>query len=703
MLIYGYGSDGMITASKDILTIIGNNTEKYVQGYFEYDSKKSGGVTKSHLRFSNNTIRSTYYVENPSVIVCSKDSYLKRFDMLDNMQENGIFILNTEHDNTALPSNYIDIIKKKNIKVYTINATKIARENDIPNKISMIMEIVIIYLANLLDKEEALLKIKDMIKNNFSKKGNSVVNSNINAISSALESIKELKVNDIKLMKREEYSNELTSLLLHGKVNDIKVSHFEDHENGTFDSGLSKDNKVVISNITPSYDKDKCIMCNLCSFVCPHAVVRPYLLTKEEYDAAPDEIKSACKEAKIKDGEYMFTISASVYDCTGCSLCANICPTKAIVMEKIKKEEQKKFDYLESLKEKKIASPNTIKSIGFVKPTFSFSGACAGCGETPYLKLLSQLFKDNLMIANATGCSSIYGASLPSTPWESPWVNSLFEDNAEFGYGIRLAESYMKQRIKKIMKENIEVVDNPTKELFNEYLNNYSKEVSFKVFNELDFSKIPELLPYKKYIKEKSIWLVGGDGWAYDIGYGGIDHVISNKENVNILVLDTEVYSNTGGQSSKSTRCGAIAKFASSGKEGSKKNLAKMALAYPHVYVGTISLGANPAHTIKTLLEAEAYNGPSIIIAYAPCIAHGIKTGMKDSVSEEKLATSSGYFPLLRYNPETKKFTLDSGAEFDKLDELFAKENRYRSDKELLDKNKEDIKETYKSYEELSK
>lgn len=703
MLIYGYGSDGMVTTSKDILTIVGENTEKYVQGYFEYDSKKSGGVTKSHLRFSNSPIRSTYYVENPKVIICSKDTYLNKFDMLDKIKQNGIFIINTEHEELRLPKNYIEIIEERNIKVYKVNASKIARENGIPNKISMIMEIIILELSNLMDKEKAKEYVIEMIKKNFSRKGETVVNSNINALEMALKEIEEINIEEIKELEKEKYSDTIFDLLSHDKGNEIKVSHFEGNEDGIYEAGLSKLEKRGLSNVTPTYDKEKCIMCNLCSFVCPHAVIRPYLLTKEEYENAPEEVKQDAKEAKIKDEDLMFTIGVSTYDCTGCSLCANICPTKAVQMETIKEKEKIKFEYLKNIEEKKVMGKETVKGSQFIKPTLEFPGACAGCGETPYLKLLSQLFKDNLMIANATGCSSIYGASLPNTPWSSPWVNSLFEDNAEFGYGIKVAETYMKNRIKKIMEENLDNVNDKNKELFNEYLNNYSKEVSIKVYNELDYENIKELEKYKKYIKEKSVWLVGGDGWAYDIGYGGIDHVLANKENVNILVLDTEVYSNTGGQSSKSTRPGAIAKFESSGKETSKKNLAKLALCYPHVYVGTISLGANYMHTIKTMIEAENYDGPSILIAYAPCIAHGIKTGMKDSISEQKLATNSGYFPLFRYNPETKKYSLDSKAEFDKLDEIFARENRYKSNEVLLEKNKEDIKEYYKSLEELSK
>ena len=703
VLIYGYGSDGMVTTSKDILTIIGDNTDKYVQGYFEYDSKKSGGVTKSHLRFSDKPIKSSYYVEEPKIIVCSKDTYLNKYDMISKIKDNGIFILNTEKEELSLPEEYIDIIKKRNIKVYTINASNVAKKNNIPNKVSTIMEMVILNLSDIIDKKESKKYIEKMIKKNFSKKGESVVNANISALEDALDTIKEINVSDITIMEQEEVENTVFSLLEHDKPSEIKVSHFVGKEDGVCEAGLSKLEKRGLSNETPTYDKEKCIMCNLCSFVCPHAVIRPYLLTKEEYDNAPEEVKADAKEAKIKDNELMYTIGISTYDCTGCKLCTNICPTGAIKIAKIKEKEKIKYDYLKTIEEKHVMDKNTIKGSQFISPKFEFAGACAGCGDTPYLKLLSQLFKDNLMIANATGCSSIYGASLPNTPWSSPWANSLFEDNAEFGFGMRIAEDYMKNRIKEVMEENKSKVNKHNKDLIDLYLNDYSKETSEKVYNELDYEDFKEIIPYKKYIKEKSIWLIGGDGWAYDIGFGGLDHVLSNKENVNILVLDTEVYSNTGGQSSKSTRSGAIAKFAASGKETAKKDLAKIAMCYPHVYVGTISLGANPMHTLKTILEAEKYDGPSILIAYAPCIAHGIKSGMENTNKEQKLATESGYFPLYRYNPETKKFTVDSGADFDKIDDLFKNEIRYNSNKELLNKNKEEIKEYYETLKELEK
>ena len=714
ILIYGYGSDGMVTTSKNILTLIGEKTPSYVQGYFEYDSKKSGGVTKSHLRFSKEVINSPYYVTNPYMVVCSKDTYLKKYDVLNNIKENGIFLLNTEKDinnlNEVLPVEVINEIKEKKINFYIINANKIAYENNIPNKISMIMEMAILNLMGEVDMSLVKKEMKHLIKINFSKKGIDVVNSNINALSSSLTSLKKV---DISLLtskiNMEKVNNTLYSKLEHARCDLIKVSDFNSNIDGVFEGGTSALEKRGLSNIIPSYDKDKCIMCNMCSLVCPHAVVRPYLLDKEEIEKSPLSVKEHLKDAKIKDNDLSFTIGISVPDCTGCSLCSMVCPTKAITLKKqnleARQKEMERYNYLQTVSEKHVLPKTTIKGSQFVKPKFEFSGACAGCGETPYLKLLSQLFGDDLMIANATGCSSIYGASIPSMPYTVPWVNSLFEDNAEFGYGIRVGEDFMHEKVKRIFKEYKNKVNNKNKKLIDKYLKSYSKEVAEEVYNNLDYEDFKEMIPLKKYIKEKTIFIVGGDGWAYDIGYGGIDHVLANNENVNILVLDTEVYSNTGGQSSKSTRMGATAKFASSGKKTAKKDLAKMALNYKNVYVATVSLGANYMQTIKAFNEAASYNGPSIIICYAPCIAHGIKSGMKSSIEEQKLVTESGYFPLFRYNPETEKFTLDSKADFTKYNEIFNRENRYSINEEeknsLLQQNKINAINRYNEYKTL--
>ena len=714
ILIYGYGSDGMVTTSKNILTLIGEKTPSYVQGYFEYDSKKSGGVTKSHLRFSKEVINSPYYVTNPYMVVCSKDTYLKKYDVLNNIKENGIFLLNTEKDinnlNEVLPVEVINEIKEKKINFYIINANKIAYENNIPNKISMIMEMAILNLMGEVDMSLVKKEMKHLIKINFSKKGIDVVNSNINALSSSLTSLKKV---DISLLtskiNMEKVNNTLYSQLEHARCDLITVSDFNSNIDGVFEGGTSALEKRGLSNIIPSYDKDKCIMCNMCSLVCPHAVVRPYLLDKEEIEKSPLSVKEHLKDAKIKDNDLSFTIGISIPDCTGCSLCSMVCPTKAITLKKqnleARQKEMERYNYLQTVSEKHVLPKTTIKGSQFVKPKFEFSGACAGCGETPYLKLLSQLFGDDLMIANATGCSSIYGASIPSMPYTVPWVNSLFEDNAEFGYGIRVGEDFMHEKVKRVFKEYKNKVNSKNKKLIDKYLKSYSKEVAEEVYNNLDYEDFKEIIPLKKYIKEKTIFIVGGDGWAYDIGYGGIDHVLANNENVNILVLDTEVYSNTGGQSSKSTRMGATAKFASSGKKTAKKDLAKMALNYKNVYVATVSLGANYMQTIKAFNEAASYNGPSIIICYAPCIAHGIKSGMKSAIEEEKLVTESGYFPLFRYNPETEIFTLDSKADFTKYDEIFNRENRYSINEEekisLLEQNKKNAIDRYNEYKTL--
>lgn len=714
ILIYGYGSDGMVTTSKNILTLIGEKTPSYVQGYFEYDSKKSGGVTKSHLRFSKEVINSPYYVTNPYMVVCSKDTYLKKYDVLNNIKENGIFLLNTEKDinnlNEVLPVEVINEIREKKINFYIINANKIAYENNIPNKISMIMEMAILNLMGEVDMSLVKKEMKHLIKINFSKKGIDVVNSNINALSSSLTSLKKV---DISLLtskiNMEKVNNTLYSKLEHARCDLIKVSDFNSNIDGVFEGGTSALEKRELSNIIPSYDKDKCIMCNMCSLVCPHAVVRPYLLNEDEVNKSPSIVKEHLKDAKIKDNDLSFTIGISVPDCTGCSLCSMVCPTKAITLKKqnleARQKEMERYNYLQTVSEKHVLPKTTIKGSQFVKPKFEFSGACAGCGETPYLKLLSQLFGDDLMIANATGCSSIYGASIPSMPYTVPWVNSLFEDNAEFGYGIRVGEDFMHEKVKRVFKEYKNKVNSKNKKLIDKYLKSYSKEVAEEVYNNLDYEDFKEIIPLKKYIKEKTIFIVGGDGWAYDIGYGGIDHVLANNENVNILVLDTEVYSNTGGQSSKSTRMGATAKFASSGKKTAKKDLAKMALNYKNVYVATVSLGANYMQTIKAFNEAASYNGPSIIICYAPCIAHGIKSGMKSAIEEEKLVTESGYFPLFRYNPETEKFTLDSKADFTKYDEIFNRENRYSINEEekisLLEQNKKNAIDRYNEYKTL--
>ena len=718
-LIYGYGSDGMVSACKDVMKITGDHTNAYVQGYFQYDSKKSGGVTKSHLRFSKELIHSTYYVERPSLVMCTKESYLKNFKMLDGIKHNGIFILNTdkdEKDDLSLLSNHdYNILVSKNIKFYIIDAFKLAKEVGLDHKISSIMETVLFNVGHIMDFEFAKSKIIEDIEKKFANNGNDIVNKNIDAINKALDYLKLVEVpNNEKEEEETETDDNIFGVISSGRGDSLKVSDFLKYEDGTYDPGLSKQEKRNISDIGPCFNKENCIQCNMCSFVCPHAVIRPFLLDEEEVKNAPESLKSELMDANIKGQNLKYAIGISLPDCTGCKLCVNICPgrkgEKALTIEKMEELKKTKGDAYEYLfnhvTEKKVMPITTVKGSQFVKPKFEFSGACSGCGETPYLKLLTQLFGDNLMISNATGCSSIYAASLPTTAYSVPWANSLFEDNAEYGFGMKIADKTIKNRICSLITDNIDKVDDKEKDIYNNYVEDINKDNADSLYEIIDKTAIPGLKELKEYIKPKSIWIVGGDGWAYDIGFSGIDHVLANHENVNILVLDTEVYSNTGGQSSKSSKVGSIAKFTAKGKEVAKKDLAKIALTYPHVYVGSIALGSNMQHTINVLKEAESYDGPSIVLAYAPCIAQGILTGMESTIQEEKKAVETGYYPLFHYNPETKEFKLDSKPDFNRYFEFIAGEDRYRMLKkinpdkyhELLEQNRINAIERYNYY-----
>ena len=723
-LIYGFGSDGMVSASKDIMKITGTYTNAYVQGYFQYDSKKSGGVTISNLRFGKRPIRSTYYVEKASLIVCTKDSYLKRLKMLEKIKNKGVFVLNTTKtpDEVLASMSVHDkkILQDRNIKMFIINATKMAEDAGIPGKISAIMESLIFKLGKIIDFNFALGKIKENLAVKFANKGGDLVTKNIKAIEASLDGLVPVKVPYVDYVESFDKQKNFFETIDSMEGDSLPVSSFIKRPDGSFEAGTSKLDKRDSSDMAPSYNSNNCISCNLCSLVCPHGVIRPFLLNEKEQIDAPESVNRNLIPASIKDKDYKFTVGVSLPDCTGCSLCSEVCPgkkgAKALVMKmkdallEDKKDEEYQYLFNEVSEKKDVMPTNTVKGSQFKKPRFEFPGACAGCGETPYLKLLTQLFGDKLIISNATGCSSIYGASTPSMPYSVPWANSLFEDNAEFGFGMRIADMAMKNRIVSLIKNNIKDVKKSELDIYKAYAKDINDNTAKDLLEVVDNSKITDLVKLKRFISPKSIWLVGGDGWAYDIGYNGIDHVLANKENINILVLDTEVYSNTGGQSSKSTRTGAVAKFASSGKETAKKDLAKMALTYDHVYVGTISLGANPNQAIKVLKEADEYNGPSIVIAYAPCIAQGIIKGMKNSISEEKGATESGYFPLFHYNPASLEFKMDSKADFSKYEEFILGEDRYRSlknlnknAKELLDKNKKNAMKRYQYYEKLSK
>lgn len=700
MLIYGYGSDGMVSASKSIIKLVGKNTDKYVQGYFQYDSKKSGGVTNCHLRFSDKPIKATYYVDNPSLIVVTKDTYMDDFDILSNIKENGTFILNTvkteSEVNNFLSSDVKKIIKEKNIKFYIINAYELARKVGLNNKISTIMEVIIFYLSNLVDFDKIKIDLKDDVTKRFGLKSESIAKANVEAIDLATTYLKEIKLDDnYNNEERPKYVD--VYLAMRKRLGDkLPVSSFSEMPDGTFKAGTSREEKRCISDLVPKWINSNCIKCNMCSFVCPHGVIRPYQLSDEEYEKAPSYIKERCVDK--------FIIGISVKDCTGCGLCIKSCLSKekSLIFSKLvdEEQEQKIFNYLSENITCKEENLINVKNTQFREPKLEFSGACAGCGQTAYIKLLTQLFGDSMIIANATGCSSIYGASAPSMPYTIPWASSLFEDNAEYGFGFLQADKFNKEKIVKIMSKYPE---------FKEYIENIDDyNITKKYYETIDFNKYPELLPYKDYIVKRNIWTIGGDGWAYDIDFSGIDHVLASGENVKILVLDTQVYSNTGGQSSKATPIGSVALFASDGKKTNKKDLARMMMTYPNVYVAQVSLAANPMQLIKAFNEANSYNGPAIIIAYAPCISHGIIGGMSNSLEMEKDAVKCGYFPIFRRNPLTK-FSLDCNPDFNLYEDFLNKQTRYtvlskinNEADELLKLNKENAIKTYEYYKKLS-
>ncbi len=699
ILIYGYGSDGMVSSAKSLIDIL--SKEKTVQGYFEYDSKKSGGVTASHLRISNEKIRSSYLVQNPELIVISKDNYPKIFDPITRLKKGGTLLINSSNSEDKILdilNPYKRFLKQNKIKLYIIDANSIAQSHNLGRKISMIMAKAILLLLNL-DKEEIL---EEFINNKFGLKSKTIALSNIESLKYVKENLKEIKLDTMEEELNFQYKN-IYEALSHRLGNTLKVSDFKGYEDGTFE--YTKGEIQNITDTVPKWIKNNCIQCSMCSLVCPHGVIRPFILDKDEYDKSPDYIKEKCKPALgIKD--HYFIIGISSKNCTGCGVCINTCPglqgNKALEFINIKNENNDKiFNYLDkNIKEKDILPRNTIKGSQLKTPKFAFHGACAGCGETPYIKLLTQL-TDNLIVANATGCSSIYGGELPNLPYRVPWASSLFEDNAEFGFGMLMGYENNKNKVRKYMTEN-------KNELFNKWLQNSNDyNITKEVYENIDYDKYPELKNLKDHIVSKKIWAIGGDGWAYDIGFGGIDHVLSSNANINILVLNTESYSNTGGQASKATPEGAVAEFAGLGKKTYKKDLARIAMSYPNVYVAQISLGANMMQAIKAIDEANKHEGPSIIIAYAPCIAHGIKKGMGESSNMESLATKCGYFPIFRYDG---KFTLDSkNADFDLYEEFLESQTRYTMLKtvnkekaeEMLSLNKEAAIQRYEYYKSL--
>ncbi len=681
-LIYGYGSDGMVSTSKDIIKIIGDNTNKYVQGYFQYDSKKSGGVTRSHIRIADGIIRKPYYVNNPKLVVVSKEEYIYKYDIVDNICDGGTLFLNTKLEPQklaeSLPNKVKYLLAKKKINLYIIDAYSLVNKLGLKNKISTCMEVCIFDIIKIIGTNRVISIIKENNKKRFAHKGDSVVEVNNRIVEEAVPNMIKVDVNKEwkKLTYKENAYSSFDEVIGNLNGNKLPVSAFLDKANGVFPGGTTKKEKRDIAENVPCWNKENCIQCNQCAFVCPHAVIRPYLLDND--DALDDAIPSMFP----KDKKY--SIGISYKDCTGCGLCANICPgkagNKALSMKKYDKEvfTNEKYDYLVKNRIPYSSNIVNVKNLEFTDPKFEYSGACAGCGETAYIKNLTQVFNDNLIIANATGCSSIYGASAPSTPYSVPWANSLFEDNAEFGLGIKTGINIKRNKIKKYMEENKDA-------LFTRWLDNMDDYNTCKeVYDNINFNKHPVLNELRDYIIPKSMWIIGGDGFAYDIGYGGIDHVLSTNENINILVLDTEVYSNTGGQSSKSSNLGSIASFTANGKKNYKKDLARIAMCYPHVYVACVNIGYNKEHYLKVLQEANNHKGPSIVIAYAPCIEHGIKTGMDHSLDDAKLATECGYFLTFRYNPDTNEFSLDSkDIDFNKYDKFLSNENRYANLKKV--------------------
>ena len=709
IIIYGYGSDGMVSTSKDLLRIIGDNTKKYVQGYFQYDSKKSGGVTRSHLRISDKEIKSTYYVDNPDFIIVSKDTYMYKYDILDNLKENGILLLNTNLNEEdlirSLPNKVKYLLALKKAKLYIIDAYKLVNELGLKNKINTCMETCIFKIMNIYDINKAISVMKNNNKTRFISKGQNIIDINNKVIDNSIKYLKKLEINPE--WKNLEYKdnnkltfNETINLL---KGDSLPVSSFLDKKSGIFEGGTTKDEKRNIAENIPEWIKENCIECNQCAFSCPHGVIRPFLL--DEKDNKVESIPSLMP----KDKE--FTIGINYEACTGCGVCVETCPgklgNKALKMVPNKRHDED-FNYLleHNCNNKNESKLLNVKNISFKEPKFEYSGACAGCGETPYITNLTRVFGNNLIISNATGCSSIYGGSVPSMPYSIPWANSLFEDNSEYGYGILTGINLKRNKIKKYMEE---YPHNKTFKTWLENMNDYS--ICTEVKEKINYKKHPYLLEMKDYIVPKSVWVLGGDGFAYDIGYGGLDHILSKNENINILVLDTEVYSNTGGQSSKSSNLGSIASFTAKGKENYKKDLARIAMCYPHVYVATTNIGYNKEQYLKVLKEAAEHNGPSLVIAYSPCIEHGIKTGMEHSQSNAYLASKCGYFITFRYNPDINKLTLDTtNPDFAKYEDYLMTENRFANlkrvnkehAKEILEKQKNWAINRYNYYKKIS-
>ncbi len=716
---FGLGSDGTVGANKNSIKIIGDTTDKYAQAYFSYDSKKSGGFTVSHLRFGDSPIRSPYLINAADFVACHVPAYLDRYDILKGLKKGGTFLLNSIWDIETTKEKLPDTMKKylaeNDIKFYIINATQIAEEIGLGNRTNSIMQSAFFKASSVIPYETAVKEMKKAVIKSYGMKGEEIVKMNHAAIDLGGD-LTEVKIpkdwKDIKITAKKDDRNIPDFIKnvvepINGQRGDsLPVSAFIDREDGTFPAGTSQYEKRGIAVHVPEWQPDNCIQCNQCSYVCPHSVIRPFLLTEEEVKNAPKGTKTIKGIGGTK--EYQYKLQISPLDCTGCGNCVDVCPApnKALVMESLESQmaEDERWHYMHEkvgYKDWVLPKDKTVKNSQFAQPLFEFSGACAGCGETPHIKLITQLYGDRMMIANATGCSSIYGGSAPSMPYTvnknghgPSWANSLFEDNAEYGYGMALGVNEMRKKIANYMRTALDgKYSSEIKDSFREWIDSMnhaenSRTASEKVIRLIEKEKDPllqDIMKLKQYLVKKSVWIFGGDGWAYDIGYGGLDHVIATGEDVNILVMDTEVYSNTGGQASKSTPIGAIAKFAASGKRIRKKDLGMMAMSYGYVYVAQVALGASHNQYLKAVKEAEEYPGPSVIIAYSPCINHGLKAGMGKTMEQASFAVEAGYWQLYRYNPMLEKegknpFVLDSKEpQWDKFQDFIGSEVRYSS------------------------
>ena len=753
---WGLGSDGTVGANKNSIKIIGDHTDMYAQAYFAYDSKKSGGVTQSNLRFGKKPIRSTYQVKTADFVACHKQEYVNLYDMHSELNPGGTFLLNTEWTpeelNEKLPAAMKKYFAENDIKLYIINGTQIAKEIGLGNRVNSVLQAAFFKLSNIIPIDEAVEYMKAAIKKSYGKKGDAILNMNYAAVEQGVEKVVKVEVpaewaNATEEAKQDkagtpEFVKKIVEPMNAQKGDSLPVSAFVGIEDGTFPQGTAAYEKRGVAVDLPQWDVSKCIQCNQCAYVCPHAAIRPFLLTEEEVKNAPESFVT--KQAIGKGLEnYKYRMQVSALDCLGCGSCAVVCPAKekAIVMQPAHTQENEaaNWDYAMTLSPKENVMPKeSVKGSQFVQPLLEFSGACAGCGETPYAKVITQLFGDRMYIANATGCSSIWGGSAPSTPYTTnhkghgpAWANSLFEDNAEFGFGMAMGVKKLREDLKakledrkavqgcSVMAETVDAWINTmndgeanqaaTAKLI-EVLENYNS----------DNAEAKEIIAYvlenKDQLAKKSQWIFGGDGWAYDIGYGGLDHVLASGEDVNVFVFDTEVYSNTGGQASKATPAGAVAQFAASGKRIKKKDLGMMAMSYGYVYVAQVAMGANPAQLVKALVEAERYHGPSLVIGYAPCINHGIRGGMSGAQTEIKKAVDAGYWHMFRFNPDLKNegknpFTLDSTPEPQGSFQDFIKgEVRYTSlsrtfpeiADELFTKAEENAKERLETYKKLA-